>query len=133
MPTVMVSVPATAPLRSPTDIENCLDEYEKGNVDIVITVTDANRSPYFNMVKTNADGTVELVIPPHSTITRRQDTPVVYNMATVCYVANPVFVMTHNATFEGRVKAVHVPTKRAIDIDTLLEFEIAEYFLKIGG
>jgi N-acylneuraminate cytidylyltransferase len=85
------------------------------------------------MVKTNADGTVELVIPPHSTITRRQDTPVVYNMATVCYVANPVFVMTHNATFEGRVKAVHVPTKRAIDIDTLLEFEIAEYFLKIGG
>lgn len=131
MPTVMVSVPVTAPLRSPFDIENCLEEYEKSNVDIVITVTDANRSPYFNMVKTNADGTVGLVIPPQSAITRRQDAPVVYDMATVCYVANSEFVMTHNATFEGRVKAVHVAAERAIDIDTLLDFQIAESLLNI--
>lgn len=131
MPTVMVSVPATAPLRSPIDIDNCLDEYEKGNVDIVITVTDANRSPYFNMVKTNADGTVGLVIPPQSTITRRQDAPVVYDMATVCYVASSVFVMTHDGTFEGRVKAVHVSAESAIDIDTLLDFQITESIFNI--
>jgi CMP-N-acetylneuraminic acid synthetase len=133
LPSVMVSVPATAPLRSPIDIENCLDEYEKGNVDVVITVTNSNRSPYFNMVKTSADGTVGLVMPPHLSITRRQDAPVVYDMTTVCYVANPAFVMSHNATFEGRVKAVYVPTERAIDIDTLLEFQIAEYLLKARG
>lgn len=131
MPTVMVSVPATAPLRSPIDIENCLDEFEKSNVDIVITVTDSNRSPYFNMVKTNADGTVGLVIPPQSAITRRQDAPIVYDMATVCYVASSAFVMTHNATFEGKVKAVHVSADRAIDIDTLLDFQIAETILSI--
>lgn len=29
LPDVMVSVPATAPLRSSVDIDNCLDEYEK--------------------------------------------------------------------------------------------------------
>jgi CMP-N-acetylneuraminic acid synthetase len=131
LPEVMVSVPTTAPLRLPIDIENCLDEYEKGNADMVITVTDAHRSPYFNMVKTNPDGSVGLVNPPHSTIARRQDAPVVYDMATVCYVANPEFVMTHNSTFEGRVKAVHVPTERAIDIDTLLDFQIAECLLNI--
>lgn len=131
LPEVMVSVPATAPLRLSLDIENCLDEYEKGDADIVITVTDAHRSPYFNMVKTNADGTVELVNPPQSAIAHRQDAPVVYDMATVCYIANPEFVMTHNATFEGRVKAVQVPTERAIDIDTLLDFQMAECLLNI--
>ena len=130
-PEMMVSVPTTAPLRLPLDIENCLDEYEKGDADMVITITDAHRSPYFNMVKTNANGTVGLVNPPQSTIARRQDAPMVYDMATVCYVANPEFVMTHNATFEGRVKAVHVPTERAIDIDTLLDFQIAESLLNI--
>jgi N-acylneuraminate cytidylyltransferase len=133
MPTMMVSIPATAPLRSSIDIENCIDLYEKGNVDIVITVTNANRSPYFNMVKTKADGTVGLVIPPLSTLTRRQDTPLVYDMATVCYVANPNFVMTHTAAFEGRVRAIHIPSERAIDIDTLLDFQIAESLLKIRG
>jgi N-acylneuraminate cytidylyltransferase len=83
------------------------------------------------MVKTNADGSVGLVNPPQATIARRQDAPVVYDMATVCYVAKPEFVMAHNSTFEGRVKAVHVPAERAIDIDTLLDFQIAESLLNL--
>lgn len=129
LPEVMVSVPATAPLRQPVDIENCLDNYAQGGADMVITVTDAHRSPYFNMVKTNQDGLVELVIPPSGAISRRQDAPVMYDMATVAYVIKPEFVMTHQATFEGRVRAVHVPLERAIDIDTLFDFRIAECLL----
>jgi CMP-N-acetylneuraminic acid synthetase len=131
LPEVMVSVPTTAPLRLPFDIENCLNEYGKGNADIVITVTAAHRNPYYNMVKTNADGTVAVVIPRKSDMNRRQDAPLVYDMATVCYVAKPEFVMTHNGAFEGRVRAVHVPTERAIDIDTLLDFQIAEGLIKL--
>ena len=75
LPDVMVSVPVTAPLRLALDIENCLEEYEKGDADMVITVTDAHRSPYFNMVKTNADGTVGLVIPPQSTRPKMRPLP----------------------------------------------------------
>ena len=131
MPQKMLSVPATAPLRLPIDIENCLNEYEKGDADMVITVTDAHRNPYFNMVKANADGTVGLVIPPQSSVARRQDAPEVYDMATVAYVVSSEFVMTHRSHFEGRVRAVHVPTERAIDIDTLLDFQIAECLLNI--
>jgi CMP-N-acetylneuraminic acid synthetase len=131
LPEIMVSVPTTAPLRMVLDIESCLNEYEKGDADMVITVTEAHRSPYFNMVKTNTDGTVGLVNPPQSAIAHRQEAPVVYDMATVCYVANPKFIMTHNAMFDGRVKAVQVPAERAIDIDTLLDFQIAECLLKI--
>jgi len=127
MPEAMVSVPATAPLRLVEDIEKCLDEYEKGSADIVIAVTDAHRSPYFNMVNLSPDGTVSLVNPLKSEITRRQDVPVVYDMTTVCYVANSNFVMRHGGLFEGRVRAVQVPIERAIDIDTLLDFQIAEY------
>jgi len=64
LPEVMVSVSATAPLRLPLEVESCLDEYEGGGADLVITVTDARRSPYFNMVTINADNTVHLVNPP---------------------------------------------------------------------
>ena len=131
LPEAMVSVPTTAPLRLPIDIENCLNLYEKGDADVVITVTEAQRSPYFNMVTNNTDGTFGLVIPPLSTIERRQDAPAVFDITTVAYVARPDFVMSHNAMFEGRVRSVIVPTERAIDIDTLLDFQIAQCLLNI--
>lgn len=132
LPEVMVSVPATAPLRQPIDIENCLDEYAKGGADVVITVTEAHRSPYFNMVTENPDGSVALVIPPASAIARRQDVPIVYDMATVAYVIRPEFVFSSDAIFKGRVRAVQVPKERAVDIDTLFDFQIAEHLLTLG-
>ena len=133
MPKIMVSLPATAPLRLATDIDRCIDEYEKEPTDVVITVSDAHRSPYFNMVKENPDGTYGLVNPPPLMIERRQDAPMVYDMATVCYVVNSEFVMSHDSIFEGRVRAVHVPMERAIDIDTLLDFQFAEALLSNRG
>jgi CMP-N-acetylneuraminic acid synthetase len=133
MPDVMVSIPAVAPLRSTIDIDNCLDEYAKGFTDIVITVTDAHRSPYFNMVKSDPDGSFSLLDSSFSTVNRRQDAPIVYDMTTVCYVANSEFVMSHESIFEGRVGAVHVPIERAIDIDTHLDFQFAEYLLSQRG
>lgn len=128
-PDALIVVPVTAPLRTAEDLEHCLDEYEKGGADMVITVTDAHRSPYFNMVRTQADGYTSLVIPPESAVSRRQDAPVVYDVTTVGYVARPDFVMTRNGIFEGKVRHVHIPPERALDIDTLLDFRIAECLL----
>ena len=129
-PDALIVVPATAPLREVGDLERCLDEYGKGGVDMVITVTDAHRSPYFNMVQVNDDGTVRLVIPPAVAIVRRQDAPLVFDMTTVAYVAKPEFVMTRNGIFSGRVRSVHVPVERALDIDTPLDFSIAEHLIR---
>ncbi|MBV5341808.1 MAG: acylneuraminate cytidylyltransferase family protein [Deltaproteobacteria bacterium] len=128
-PEVMLLLPATAPLRLPIDIENCLDKYSEGDVDMVITITDSHRNPHFNMVKSNDDGTVGLVIPPRFPIFRRQDVPQVFDMTTVAYVARSEFVMTYDSIFKGRVKAVSVPNERAIDIDTLEDFLFAEYLM----
>jgi CMP-N-acetylneuraminic acid synthetase len=126
MPDVMVVVPTTAPLRISTDIDNCLDVFERSGSDMVITVTDAHRSPYFNMVRQNSDGTVGLVIPSEKNISRRQDAPPVFDITTVAYVARPDFILSKSAIFEGEVSSVHIPPERAIDIDTLLDFRFAE-------
>jgi CMP-N-acetylneuraminic acid synthetase len=131
IPEIMVSVPSVAPLGLPIDIENCIDEYEKGLSDVVITVTKAHRSPYFNMVKLNLDGSYGLVDTSITSIYRRQDAPSIYDMTTVCYVANSEFVMSHNSIFEGRIGAVHIPIERAIDIDSPLDFQIAEHLFNL--
>ena len=132
-PEAMISLPTTAPLRSTQDIDNCLDEYSKRIFDVVVTVTDAHRNPYFNMVTRDENGKVQLVIPRIDGVTRRQDAPEVFDMTTVAYVVNPVFVMTHDGLFSGRMGAVHVPKARAIDIDTLLDFKMAELLLEMAN
>jgi CMP-N-acetylneuraminic acid synthetase len=127
----LVIIPPTAPLRHVDDINNCLDEFEKGQVDIVITVSEAHRNPYFNMIVNNKDGYSSLVIKPESQVTRRQDAPVVFDMTTVAYVVRPQFLNESSSIFSGRVKSVCIPQDRAIDIDTLLDFKIAESLIKL--
>ena len=128
-PSALLVVPATAPLRATEDLHACLDEFGRGDADIVVTVTDAHRSPYFNMVRMRADASVELVIPPAGAIRRRQDAPAVYDMTTVAYVARPDFVMTRSGVFDGLARGVRVPADRALDIDTPLDFEVAEFLM----
>jgi CMP-N-acetylneuraminic acid synthetase len=129
MPEVMLSIPSTAPLRLPIDIENCLDEFYKGNVDAVITVTEAHRNPWFNMVKENIDGSVSLIIANGLDLTRRQDAPAIFDVTTVSYAVRSQHVMKENGIFSGRVRAVKVPVERSIDIDTPFDFELAEYMI----
>lgn len=133
LPDAMVSIPSTAPLRFPCDIENCINSYQKNNPDIVITMTDAQTNPYFNMVKVNQNENVELVIPSKTVIKRRQDAPKVYNITTVAYVVSPNFIMNGNGIFDGQVRGVYVPPERALDIDTIFDFQLAEFFLQERG
>ena len=126
----IVSLPTTAPLRNVIDVEKCLDEYEHSNVDVVITVTKAHRNPYFNMIINDQNGYSSLVISGGKVI-RRQDAPDVYDMTTVAYVASSEYVVNSNGLFDGRVRSVEVPIERAIDVDTELDFIIAERILAI--
>jgi N-acylneuraminate cytidylyltransferase len=129
LPDAMVSVPTTAPLRLAIDIENCLTVFSEGDCDAVISTTEAHRNPWFNMVKDTDDGLVELVIPSKEGFFCRQDVPPIFDVTTVSYVADPSFVLAKASLFEGRVKTVQIPVERAIDIDTTLDFEIAEFLM----
>ena len=126
---VFVCVPPTSPLRAVDDVDACIQTLLDGDTDLVITVKAGERSPYFNMVVLNKDDYARLVISPEGKIFRRQDAPQVYDMTTVAYAARPEFVMSAASMFEGRVKAVVVPRERALDIDTELDLQFAEFLL----
>jgi N-acylneuraminate cytidylyltransferase len=130
LPEVFLSLPATSPLRSTIDIENCLNEFKKGRADFVVGITPSERNPYFNMVKKGEDNQVDLVIQQGDKYSRRQDTPAVFDLTTVCYVGKPDTILTKNSIFEGKVAGVEIPRERAIDIDTELDFQIAEFLFK---
>ncbi|MBN1876995.1 MAG: acylneuraminate cytidylyltransferase family protein [Anaerolineae bacterium] len=125
-----VSIPPTAPLRHASDVDACIQKLLGSDADIVITVKKAERNPYFNMVSINEQDYAHLVIPPKQTVYRRQDAPQVYDMTTVAYAARPDFILNASSIFDGKVQAVVVPSERALDIDTELDFQIAALLLE---
>jgi len=125
---VFLSLPTTSPLRNKSDIYSsikCLDE----NTDVVLSMTVAARSPSFNMVRKTNDGFIELLMKNNQPIHRRQDAPKIYDLTTVAYVTRPKFIKSARGIFEGRVKSIEIPAERAIDIDSELDFEIAEFLI----
>jgi N-acylneuraminate cytidylyltransferase len=122
---VFVSLPAVSPLRDPADVDRCIDLLlASPDADIVVTVTKARRNPYFNMVKLDKNGFASLAAGEGNAV-RRQDAPVLYDVATVAYVARPAFVMRSQRIFDGNVKVVVVSERSAIDIDTPFDLEMA--------
>lgn len=125
---VFISIPATSPLRNSDDVKACLDRLDD-DTDMVVTITDTNHSPWFNMVRLTEDGYARLLIEGEQCFNSRQDVPLAFDMTTVAYVTRPQFILEANGIFEGRVKAVKIPEERALDIDTELDFQIAEFLM----
>ena len=127
--TKFLSLPATAPLRSKEDVRNCLEKFKSKN-DVILTMTDANRNPWFNMVKKNKKGFIELAVKSKEKLFRRQDAPLVYDLTTVAYVLDPNFILENNSIWDGNVHGVFIPKERALDIDTEYDLKLAEYLIK---
>lgn len=127
----LVSLPATSPLRNKDDIRRAIKLFELRNFDLVLGVTETNNSPWFNMVNRGPAGDVSIILPPDGmSVTRRQDAPPTYNITTNVYVTSLGFVLSSSGIFSGRVGSILIPQDRAIDIDTELDLEIAQYLFK---
>ncbi|EKE80838.1 cytidylyltransferase domain-containing protein [Idiomarina xiamenensis] len=124
-----ISVPTTSPLRATDDLQRCLQALDE-HTDMVVTVTAAARSPYFNMLTMNAEGYVQLAATSSQAVHHRQAAPPVYDMTTVAYVTRPEFVLTGAGVLSGRTKAVEIPKQRAVDIDDRYDFITAEAYLR---
>jgi len=122
-----ISLPTTSPLRNCSDIELCLNAHQNG-AEFVVTITESNRSPWFNMVRQNDDGILSLLVSDNAvSIDNRQSAPKSYDLTTVAYVSSPDFILNHKSIWDGKVTGIKIPPERAIDIDTKLDFEIAEF------
>ena len=93
LPEVMVNIPTTSPMRAVEDVENCITELLKFHADLCLTVREAQRNPYFNMVKMD-DGWASLVITSPTATFRRQDAPAVYDITTVAYALRSEYVLS---------------------------------------
>ena len=125
----IVSIPTTSPLRLVSDIDNCIKRAVKKDLDMVFSVTEASKNPYFNIVELK-NKKLSLVGSSKKNIFRRQDAPQCYGLTTVCYVFKPKFIMKTKNLFNGKTGFVVIPKHRATDIDDKIDYKIVKFFSK---
>lgn len=123
-----ISLPVTSPLRSNSDVNNCIKSLDK-DTDFVVTYRDAQRNPWFNMVKIDKNNNLKLV-NNNKKIYRRQDAPIVYDLTTVAYVTTSKYILNKKNIFDGKVKGVKIPLERSIDIDNKFDFNVSELLIR---
>ena len=134
MPDVFVSAPTTSPFRTSSDIDRAIHMLLNSDAELVIAITESTHNPYFNMVTLEEGGRVRIALPPPFEVHRRQDAPPMFDITTAVYVARPEYIFKSTHLLEGRVAGFKIPAERALDIDSMLDFEFAEFlFLKQAG
>lgn len=129
---VIVDLDATAPLREPSDIIGALELLKSTQADNVITGTPAHRSPYFNLVETDANGIVSLSKLPATVVARRQDSPQCFDMNASIYVWRRQALFTNVSLFTGNTRLFVMPRERSLDIDSQADFEMVEWMMTKG-
>jgi CMP-N-acetylneuraminic acid synthetase len=132
-PELFVSVPTTSPLRSPVDLDNLVEEFQRGDADLVFGVTESTRNPHMNIMTIDDEGYAHVVIPPSTENphpTTRQSAPPTYDVTTVGYAVSLDYVLNSTTLLQGRVRTVDIPIERAWDIDTELDLAVADFLLR---
>jgi len=127
-PDIFISISPTAPLGNIKDIKKCIRKYKSNKVDGIVTTYKSKVNPYFNMVKINRKGFLELVNKPKKKIFNRQEAPKIFSLTTVTYVLDPKFILKKKSLFQGNIKSIDVPFPRSIDIDSKDDLLIAKTF-----
>jgi len=122
-----ISVPATSPLRLPSDLRAALNLFSEKKAEVVVSMTESDRNPYFNIVEKDVEGYISISSKLPEPLFRRQDAPKTFDLTTVAYVTSPDNILKNSSIFSGRLKAIEIPRERALDIDNEYDFEIAEY------
>ena len=122
----VIDLDITSPFRTVKNIVDAIEKRSAGGYDVVFSVTEARRNPYFNMVKQNLDETCEIVIK--SDYTSRQQAPVLYDMNASIYVYNPYFLRNNHSgiLFDGKCAYIEMPDTGVLDIDSEWDFQFME-------
>lgn len=125
----VVLLQPTSPLRTAEDVKGALDLYND-DIDMVVSVTEARSNPYYNCFETD-DATGFLhVSKGDGNLTRRQDAPDAWEYNGAVYVINPSSIRKSAlGEFKKRIPFV-MPKDRSIDLDSPVDWLVAETIMK---
>ena len=122
-PDVVVLLQPTSPFRTAAHIREAMALYES-NLDMVVSVKESKQNPYYNLFEETNEGWLQR--SKMSGFTRRQDIPPVYEYNGALYIINVATLKQQPINVFQKVKKYLMDEFSSHDIDTELDWLIAE-------
>lgn len=123
---MVVDLDITSPLRTIYDIENVIQKKKKSkDADVVFSVTNARRNPYFNMVKRDGKFYSKAIT---SNYTARQQAPEFFDMnaSIYAYDVNALMNKEPGIFFNDKCDIIVMKDTGILDIDSEEDFQMMQ-------
>jgi len=120
---MVIDLDITSPLRTLSDLENLIKEKNKDNNDVVFSVTNSRRNPYFNMVKKGEKGYERAI---QSKFNARQEAPEILDMNASLYAFSPNFLNESMNMFDVPCGIIKMKDTGILDLDSEDDFELMQ-------
>ena len=127
---IFLDVDCTSPLRLPEDISGALALFQSERPDMVMSVCESRKNPYFNMVEADETGALHVSKPLPGGVWARQNAPKVFDHVGLVYVLDPAYLRSAQSIYEGRVLPFVVPTERSLDVDSAFDWAVIEMLMQ---
>ena len=126
-PHTVVLLQPTSPLRDVEDIDAAVNLFLDNECDSVISVCEPDHSPFWCF--TMSGKYLKPILDKKFDDTRRQDLPRVVTPNGAIYISSPETIRRYKGFYGDRIIPYCMPPERSIDIDTPLDFTIAEVLI----
>jgi len=127
-PRYVLLLQPTSPLRSREDIDRARDILVARNARSVVSVCETNHHPWWsNTLPENRN--MKAFLRPEILNKSRQELPVYYRLNGAIYLAESEYLLERNGFFGPKTFAYVMPNERSVDIDSLLDFQIASFLM----
>jgi CMP-N,N'-diacetyllegionaminic acid synthase len=121
---ILILLQPTSPLRDCEDIDAALEKFKLSESDSCVSVSEPTHSPLWNFLKDDT-GFLSPMVDFDADIPR-QSLPKFFALNGAVYITEVGFMREHNKLWGGKVIGYEMPYVRSIDIDSEIDFKIAE-------
>ena len=125
---LIVLLQPTSPFRSTEDIHLAIESVQN-DVHAVVGVTVCQHHPLWTNVLPENKMMGNFIRPEIKNL-QRQQLPVYYQINGAIYVSRVDYLRSYQSFVGPQTKAYVMPSERSVDIDTIADFKLAEFYLQ---
>lgn len=126
---VLILLQPTSPLRLAEDIAGAMWALFSRKAGSIVSVTESEHHPWWAN-RLPGDGSMKGFLPKSIENKNRLELPRYYRLNGAIYAAKTEYLRRHNKFIGPRTFAYVMPPERSVDIDTELDFRLAEILLR---